>query len=203
MTARARIVGWSAPLAVCLLLGAGALFPLTTAASSCVAPQQRVIERGSGSRGMQWSVTASIKPNPGCRTWLLGFEFRPAGTRSGSWSGRWAVPAHGHLPRGFGISARDEWFKSMHAVSGVVGREVSTLSIATNTGAKVVVRPSVPSKSLRRRFVWLRGVKYFLYYYDAGEHVRAITLQDRAGEAIAKVSGQEGEFQRLGIVGGH
>jgi hypothetical protein len=145
--------------------------------------------------GRPWRITASIEKNGSCSSWLLKAIFSPQGVGPGSWTGGWGVPAGGHLPRSATIGARDDEEEDGRAVSGVVGSRVRSVVLKLNDGGMMVVHPKDPSEALRRHFVWLRNLRYFLRFYPAGEHVKAARLLDADGKIIFTARSEEGSLR--------
>jgi len=161
--------------------------------STCI-HEKHELSHGRSPAGQPWRVVATIDNNGSCREWLLGVEFFPAGTYAGSWRGAWGIPAEGHLPRHFTISARDEIEDSERAFSGVVGSEAKTLVLVASDGKRSKINPKLPTVSMRRKFVWLRNMRYFVYFYSAGKSVRTVKLLDAQGRVVHTVQGIEGGF---------
>lgn len=164
------------------------------AAERCIHRQEHSIAEGRSPNGKHWTVTASIRNNGNCRTWLFSLDFRPSGTLRGSSRWGWRIPAGGHLSRVFMIKAQDESAGSDRVFYGAVGKRVKTIELTMSKGKRIVAHPKLPPMALRERFVWLRNVRYFLRYYPAGEHVGVARLFDARGGLIDVVRGSEGEF---------
>ena len=164
------------------------------AAEQCIHRQKHLVAEGRNPNGKHWTVTASVRNNGSCRTWLFSMDFRSSGTPRGSSSWGWRIPAGGHLPMKFTINAQDESAGSVQAFYGAVGTHVKTIELTVSKGEHTIVHPKLPPLALRKRFVWLRNVQYFLDYYSAGGHVRVARLFDARGGLIDVVRGSEGEF---------
>jgi hypothetical protein len=163
-------------------------------AEQCIHRQKHLVAGGRSPSGKRWTVTASVRNNGSCRTWLFSMDFRPSGTLRGSSRWSWRIPADGHLPMKFTINAQDESAGSGQAFYGAVGAHVKTIDLVMSKGEHTVVHPKLPPLALRKRFVWLRNVRYVLHYYAAGERVRIARLFDTRGGLIDVVRGSEGEF---------
>jgi hypothetical protein len=164
------------------------------AGSKCISRHHQPLDDGKGPDGSSWRVTSSVRNNNGCDSWVLGVEFYPSGSAPGSWQGEWGIPAGGHLSRDFTISAEDEAQLSGRSISGVAGIRVHTIVFATTTGEKIIQHPRLPSSSLRRRYVWLRSLRYFLTFYPAGTRCKTATLIDGQGKVLGMIRGFEGSF---------
>lgn len=165
-----------------------------SSSGTCVQSQHQLIAGGHSPAGKPWTITGTIRNNGGCNDWLFGMEFSPAGASAGSWRGAWGIPAAGHLSDNFTISARDESEGSERAFSGAAGVRVKTVMLTTSNGERLTIHPKLPPNRLRKRFVWLRNVRYFMRYYPTGQHAKVAKLFDSRGKLIYVVQGQEGGF---------
>ena len=145
--------------------------------------------------GRQWRIGASIEKierRGQCSYWFLKVNFSPNGRSRGSWIEGWSVPAGGHLPLDATIDAYEA--EDGRSIGGVVGSRVRTVILWMTGGRTVVFHPQVPSHSLRERFVWLRGLRYFLWFHPAGEHPKMAKLLDGTGKVLYTAHSQEGEL---------
>jgi hypothetical protein len=180
------------------------------------------IAHGISPSGTPWTVTASIRDNgSNCSAWLLGFEFRPDRkpyshswerevertkqvTMPGSFSWGWGIPPGGHLPNDFTISGQDAYEGSERVFAGAAGGGVESITLTMNSGRHVVIRPRLPGRTLRQRFVWLRNLRYFVSYYHLGSHVQKVTVRSARGVFTVRgneVIGDEGAFEMIGRTG--
>jgi hypothetical protein len=165
-------------------------------AESCADVGPLVIGQGRSPQGTPWHVQASVEENNGCDSWLLGLAFAPYGGRRGSWEGRWMIPPNGSLPMSFTVSAQDDGTVDERAISGVVGPRVRSVKVVADNGRKVKVGLRTPSRQLQKRFRWLQGLGYFIYYYSSGERVKELRLFDAKGGLIKTVeSPEDGSFE--------
>lgn len=166
------------------------------ASSRCIRAHTVDLDHGEHD-GQSWRITASvekIEKNGGhCSFWFLKVNFRPHGVSPGSWTEGWGITAGGHLPRTATIDAHEE--EEGQAVGGVVGARISKVVLRLTGGRTMVVYPKEPRDGLLRRYVWLHGLRYFLTFYPAGEHVRAAVLLDATGKVIYTAHNQQGELQ--------
>lgn len=196
-----KVVFTSAVGVLCIVLigvliaqpaAAGSLGPVGS--KQCVRRQSHLVAAGKNPSGEHWTVAASIQNNGGCRAWLLRIEFRPSGTPRGSSRWGWRIPAGGQLSAKFMIQAQDEGTDSGRVRYGAVGVGVRKVVLTMSNGDQVLIHPKLFPLSMRERFSWLRGVRYFLRYYPAGEHVRVARLFDATGGLVRDERGSEGEF---------
>jgi hypothetical protein len=178
------------------LLGLTSVYLLLVAPAfgACIHRQHHLIAQGPSPSGKRWTVTAMIHNNGSCEAWLLGIDVRPSGTPRGSSSWGWSIQAGGHLSNGFTISARDENDGSVRTFYGAAGERVRTIVLMMSNGENLTIHPKLPRMQFRKRFVWLRNMRYFVRYYPPGHHVRAATLLNSRGEVIEKRGGEEGSF---------
>ncbi|HSS42333.1 MAG TPA: hypothetical protein VLK37_07245 [Solirubrobacterales bacterium] len=182
-------------------LGAFYLIPLANgdgkATSEQCVPRHKIDLDHGRHGGEPWHIRAGVEKNPDCSYWLLKVEFSPQGKYRGSWTDGWGIPGGGHLPASATIDASEE--EEGLAMGGVVGLRVHNVVLSFTGGRTLVVGPKTPRDSLLRRFVWLHGLRYFLCFFPAGEHVETAKLLDAKGKIISTVHNQEGEF--VGFMG--
>jgi hypothetical protein len=183
------------------------------ASSMCRARQQ--VAQGTSPSGTPWVIAVSLRNNgPGCSAWLLGFEFRPDRSSEvsrlemelskghvapGGFKWGWGVPAGGHLPNDFVISGQDEYEGSERVFAGAAGGSVRSITLTLSTRRRVVLHPKLPHRTLRQRFVWLRNLRYFVWYYPRGSHVQKVTARKSGGVVVLR--GREGAFEQTNIRG--
>ena len=81
---------------------------------------------------------------------------------------------------------RAKWPQELH----VQGNKV-----LTKDGKEILIRPKLSPKSLRQDFVRLRGVRYFMRFYPAGERIAKVRLLDSKGNVRYSTKGFEGGFE--------
>lgn len=186
-----------ATLAIVVSVATGALASsdFSDAAQKCVQPQAHRIASGTGPDLRPWTVTARIDNVAGCEEWLLGVKVSPIGLGAGTWRKGWAIQAHGRLPEAFTLAGVDESAGSERVFSGVVGERIETVVARTSSGVRLKIRPRLPSQALRQRFEWLRGLRYFVRFYQFDQTVRVARLLDARGRLVKVMRGFEGEFE--------
>jgi hypothetical protein len=165
----------------------------------CIQPQQELVNSGVNPSGDPWTITATVRKNDGCDSWLFLSKFLPAGKVRGSFSFGWGIPAGGHLSNGFTIGARDESSNSERVFGGMVGARVTRIVVRMSSGGSVAIRPTLPAKKLREKFVWLRNVRYVMRFYPGGSHATKATLYSADGKVVERVSPIEGAFTGPGV----
>jgi hypothetical protein len=161
---------------------------------NCIQPQQQLVNSGSNPSGDPWTITASVRKNDGCDSWLFVSRFLPAGKVRGSFAFGWGIPAGGHLSDSFTIGARDESSNSERVFGGMVGARVTRIVVEMSSGGSLTIHPALPAKKLREKFVWLRNVRYAMRFYPAGRHATKVTLYSRDGKVVERVGPIEGAF---------
>ena len=167
---------------------------LDSSSGTCVQSQRQLIAQGHSPAGKPWTVTGTIRNDGSCGAWLFGVDFVPYGTRAGSWSSAWRIRAGGHTSDSFVVTAQDEVKDSERAFSGVSGARIRTVEVITSSGEHLMIHPKLPPNRLRKRFVWLRNVRYFMRYYPTGQHAKVTKFFDSHGKLIDTVRGEEGAF---------
>lgn len=188
-----RVVAIGVAIIACLSYSAATEYATAGVSSGCVRPQTHRIASGTGPRGRPWTVTAMINNVVGCRIWLLGIKVSPTGPGPGTWRDAWAIPAHGRLPKTFGLAADDESSGAKGVFSGVVGERIRTVS---KNERRDMVRhsPSSAISQVSGKLCVLRGLRYFIRFYAVDRHVRCARLLDARGQLVRIVRGSEGEF---------
>jgi hypothetical protein len=160
----------------------------------CVARHEVSLDHGEHD-ARPWHIGASIEKiekDGRCPYWFLKVTFFPEGVGPGSWTEGWGIPAGGHLPADATIDAYDS--EDGRSIGGVVGSRVRRVILKLDGGRTIVVRTKAPREGLRRRFVWLRELRYFLCFHPAGERVLNAKLLDEKGKMIYIAHAQEGEL---------
>lgn len=167
------------------------------ASGTCIHRQHHLIAKGRSPGDRRWTVTGTIRNSGSCGYWLFGMNFVFSGPNAGAWRGAWGILAGGHLSNSFTIGAQDETESSEQVFSGVVGSRVKTILLTISNGDRLVIHPKLPRQRLRKRFVWLRSMRYFVHYYNTGQHVKVARLLNSQGEIIFTARGEEGVFEGL------
>lgn len=185
---------------VLVVLGASLTLPVTPVFGTCIHRQHQLIAQGPSPSGKRWTVTSTVHNNVGCHSWFLELDIRPNGTARGSSAWGWSIPVGGHLSSRFTIDAQDDIGDASRTFYGVVGARVRAISLQKTNGEILTIHPRLPPAGLRKRFVWLRDLRYFVRYYPRGPRGKVARLLDSRGRLIARVHGQEGGFAGLGGV---
>lgn len=188
-----------AVLALCfvftnILKVAPASLQLAPASDTC--NQRQAIATGQSPDGSPWAVMGWIRQNGGsCKAWLFGVEFTLAGRTPDTFSSGWGIPPGGHLPRGFTFSGHDRNEGTERVFAGAAGVHVKSLLLTMSNRRQITIYPLLPTPTLRKRFVWLRNLRYFVQFYPTGLHIRLVTARNSKGRIVAKSGGEEGFFE--------
>ena len=167
----------------------------TPGASSCVPRQAAQVASGSSPSGDPWTVAAVKRRNGDrCDEWLFQLKFRlPQVT---SFAVATTIRAGGHTPRDYPLSGLDSGNPeaSERVFGGYVGRDAVKLRVNFTNGSTAVIEPAYPPAELRRRFVWMRGFRFFVHYYPASAPVRVVAVYDNQGSLMYRARPQAGFF---------
>ena len=98
------------------------------------------------------------------------------------------------MSRGFTFSGQDQNEGPERVFAGVAGVRIKSVTLTMSNGGHLKIYPVLPNPSLRKRFIWLRNMRYFVQYYPDGSHVRLVTARNFKGKLVARVGGLEGSF---------
>lgn len=163
--------------------------------AECIDPKSALIASGPSPTGEQFTIRAEVRNNGSdCHAWLFQVKFRLP--RVMSWSGATGIPLGGHLSRYFTISALDGESpdNTERVFSGFTGREAAKLLATLEDGTRLEIKLRFPSPKLRRQSVWMRGFRYFAFYYGAGSGVESISLFTKGGRLLYRERSEDGVF---------
>jgi hypothetical protein len=161
----------------------------------CIRPQKVPLLREPTGEGDLLKVTASVRPNGGrCGRWLFQVAFQMPDVVS--FSAATGIPVGGHTSVRYPINALDSGAPEgvKRAFGGYVGASVTRIVARLEDGSELQVTPVSPDEQLRRRYRWLRGMRYFAHYYEAPSGVEVVELYSADGELLFEESGQDGAF---------
>lgn len=161
----------------------------------CVKRQHVLLERGHDRAGEKWTVSASIRNNPGCMTWFLQVEVAPSATRRGSWRWGVSIAPGGSLPKTFSMDASDETARVGRAFSGITRDATRKVVVQFANGKKIVLHPKRPAQAVRRRRMWLKDLRYFIRFDPAEYRARVARGYDQQGHELFELHGFEGAFE--------
>lgn len=182
---------------ILLLLAVAAMsqVALETAAAGCTKPHRHAIGSGPIPSGGSWSVTAGIKNNGSCESWLftLDFSLGPFGT-AGSGTG---IPAGGHVPREyFKLNADDLLSEdgSERVFYGYTGNEGARVVATLRSGKRLTLLPQLAPALLRKRIAWLRSFRFFVYFRPNEGAIEQVSVFTRGGRLIYRAKSFGGSF---------
>lgn len=140
---------------------------------------------------MWWRIKAARLRHKGYEDRLLvHFSYGEPESEGGYFS-EWPLP----VPQGFvftavfgGGSEEDP----ERDISGFTAAKAVELQVEMNDGEVLVVRPELPSRSVRRRFGWLHGLRFFDAFYSAPETPKLVTAFDQNGRVLGRSNGRHG-----------
>jgi hypothetical protein len=180
---------------VTVVLGALLVAPAVSNAACGVKPKHVVFAEGTGPNGETWSAEAGIKKNGTCPSWLFQVGFRFSG--GFNWGSGTEIPVGGHTEPRADISGTvgpisreaDEG-----AAFGYVGAEVTMIRLKMSDGTSVEIHPKFPPERLRKKFVWMRGIRYFVAWYPGHGYLKEDWAFNKAGTLIHRNLHAEGDF---------
>jgi hypothetical protein len=79
-------------------------------------------------------------------------------------------------------------------ISGIAAAKAVELQVKMNGGEVLTVEPTLPPRSLRKRFPWLHGVRYFDAFFPASEEPMLVTAFDQSGQVLGRSKNRQGGF---------
>jgi hypothetical protein len=164
-------------------------------AAACVKSRSVLLETGLSPIGEAWSVKAKRSKNGGhCDEWLFQVQFELP--KVVGYAAATTIPVGGHTPSDFTISALDAEARAgdERAFSGYTGAKVVRVVAQLGDGTQVEIPTKSPSKQSREAYVWMRGFRYFVYYYSPGSGVRSISLLAKDGRVLYRAHVEAGGY---------
>jgi hypothetical protein len=170
-----------------LLVLAGLLAPGSAGACACGELRGPVVARGTSPAGALWWVRAA-RPEPqypGGRSVTFEFSYGLGDEPDGT-GGFTSLPlALRGQPFVSAIRGGEVGPYAEDDVSGVVQGRTTQLVIRFSAGAPLTLEPQPPSLTLRHRFPWLRGFRFFDAFYPEGLEPTRVDAYDRDGTRLA------------------
>jgi hypothetical protein len=177
-----------------LTLALAVLLPVG-GATACVKSRKVLVENGLSPSGEPWSVKAKRSRNGNsCDNWLFQVQFSLP--KVVGWAAATSIPIGGHTPNNFTITALDaEGLDGLErAFSGYTGRKAARVVAVLENGSRIGITTKSPPRRLRKTYVWMRGFRYFVYYYLAGSGVRSIKLLAKSGKVLYSTRVEPGGY---------
>lgn len=172
------------------------LFGLPTAAAGAGAkPGKAVFAHGTSPAGERWSAEASVTPSRRNHDWKFEMEWHFS--NGFNWGVGQEIPTGGREQMAGQASGYTGLLSGPATESGAfgyAGPEVTTIKMKMNDGSSLEVHPVFPPAELRRKYVWMRGFRYFMKFYEGGAYVTEYWLYDAAGKRVGCETYAEGEL---------
>jgi len=140
-------------------------------------------------------MTATVRENDlSCEEWLFGLKF--GSVEFGYGEPGTGIPAGGHVPPGFlGVAASDIVNRrgTRAAFSGYTSRDGVKIVGTAEDGRRFVVWPRLAPARLRRRYDWLRGFRYFVFFHSGSSVIESLSVFARSGKLL-ETAENEGLF---------
>jgi hypothetical protein len=186
-------------ISVCITaLASAAVLWVPGGASACACGELGgvVVARGHSLYGVPWRIKASLSPPevPGPRGVVVHFSISSPGVYGGvGYFTGLSLP----LPSAFDFTANggseiDRYPES--DLSGITRRRVANLVVKMSEGESLTIHPALAPPRLRKRFDWLRGLRFFDTFFPAGQEPQLVTAFDRGGKMLARHKGDRGSF---------
>lgn len=89
-------------------------------------------------------------------------------------------------------SAIDEFPEGF--LSGETAARVAELQVRMSNGEVLTVEPHFAPGTIRQRFAWLKGTRFFALFFPSTEKPRLVTAFDRGGHGIGRSKSDHGIF---------
>ena len=131
-------------------------------------------------------MTAKVRDNGlACQDWLFGLDF---GSKEFGYSGgSTGIPAGGKVPSDYlSIDASDivNRHGTRAAFFGYTGRDEVKIVGRAKDGRRFVVWPRLAPARLRRRYDWLRGFRYFVFFHSGSSLIESLSVFARNGKLL-------------------
>lgn len=83
---------------------------------------------------------------------------------------------------------------SENDLSGITTWRAVKLQVELTDGEELTVEPAFSPRSLRQRFAWLRGVRYFDVFFSASQRAKVVTAFARSGAVLGRSKSHHGLF---------
>lgn len=157
--------------------------------------EKAVFAHGTSPAGERWRASAGVRINHRAHKWQFDVEFKFS--RGFGWGGGSEIPIGGREnERGEadGYTGILSGGAPESAAFGTAGPEVATIEMKMSDGGRLEIHPRFPPKALRRKFVWMRGFRYFIQFYPGSAYVSEYWLYDRGGRRVGCSKYAEGEL---------
>lgn len=175
------------------------LIAMSSGASACACGEFRgvVVAHGTSPNGVPWRIKESrlvgLNPAEPRKPYLMSnFSIGDPVDGSGyDFDMPLPVP-HSFVCNALAGSYIDEYAES--DLSGVTASRAVKLEVEMSDGQVLTVEPDLPPRSLRRRFGWLHGLRFFDVFFSASQKPKLVTAFDQIGRVLGRSNGRHGGF---------
>ncbi len=181
-----------------MALPVAATMLMPTGASACPCHEfcGRVVAHGSSLYGVPWRITAATRhqPSSAASTAELNFSTHACGEYSESgYSTGFRLPftrdAFFSADTGTQIDSHPEG-----DLSGVTSRGIVKLALKMSDGSTLSIYPRLAPRRLWRTLPWLRRLRFFDQYFQAGAKPQEVIAFDREGGVVGRGRSMQGLF---------
>lgn len=166
------------------------VLPGGASACGCGELNGPVVARGISPHGIRWQINASYLPHSTEDKPYLNVDFTMDAIPYGGYG--MSVPLS--FSGGFAHAESQIERSSEGDLSGIADRRVVELKMKMGNGKVLTVEPALAPARLRKRFFWLREVRFFDFFFRAPGKPRLLTAFDRDGHMLGRGKIHQGFF---------
>jgi hypothetical protein len=152
-----------------------------------------VVAHGTSPNGMSWRIKATRLRHRGQEDRLLVQFLYGEPEDEGGYFSEWPLP----VPPKFVLTADSGGGSEEEPdmdISGFTAAKAVELQVEMSDGEVLVVKPESPPPSVRRRFGWLHGLRFFDAFYPPPEKPKLVTALDENGHVLGRSKTRRGLF---------
>jgi hypothetical protein len=184
---------------VILLVTLFAMLALPVSAGASAAQHQKVVfAHGTNPEGERWKGSAGIRLIRGRHVWLFTTDFEFSDGFGEETAQEIPVGGRRHVEgEADGYTGLLTAEGSEGAAFGIAGPEIVTIKAKMSDGSHLELHPIFPPQELRKKYVWMRGFRYFVQFYPGRAHVVEYSLYDESGKRTCRSPAEEGLFRSI------
>ena len=171
------------------------LIGVTGGASACACGEVRgaVVAHGTSPNGVPWRIKATrVRGSEQEEQLLVHFMLGEPEDEGGYFLGiPFSVAPKVVLAARSGTTSEED---PEGDISGIAAVKAVELQVKMSDGGVLTVEPALPSRSPRKRFPWLHGLRYFDAFFPASEEPMLVTAYDENGQVLGRSKKQRGGF---------